>query len=342
MVATGNRDIVYEQIFRRLKAEEWYSAYRTSLFLSMSQTNILIFGATGYVAGTLLLRLLKLPHVSITVLVRSADKAEKLRKLNLGPLKTDLLVDSVIRLRRSVGAQNIAAALKKSQKKTRVIHVSGAGVLLDDALGRDIPNKVWDDANIEEMASLEITRIHCNVDLEFLKADEDESRRDLFLSGHSWRNLRPSSGVLVDAGIQDPNGYRYLSSGLNYSAIVELHEFVDFLVLLVTELLSSEWERVPHGKEGYFFIENGSVQLREVSLTAARAMTGKAVSKGRPITVKEFTDLGLPEIIMHILGGNSRCVSTRARRLGWAPVKGKAEFLKEVETYTLENVNKKK
>ncbi len=134
MVATGNRDIVYEQIFRRLKAEEWYSAYRTSLFLSMSQTNILIFGATGtshllvntgtnhtqivqsigYVAGTLLLRLLELPHVSITVLVRSADKAEKLRKLNLGPLKvvegspttdaallvdllkdTDLLIDSV-------------------------------------------------------------------------------------------------------------------------------------------------------------------------------------------------------------------------------------------------------
>ncbi|KAF8908054.1 hypothetical protein CPB85DRAFT_803348 [Mucidula mucida] len=87
MVATGNRDIVYEQIFRRLKAEEWYSAYRTSLFLSMSQTNILIFGATGYVAGTLLLRLLELPHVSITVLVRSADKAEKLWKLNLGSLK---------------------------------------------------------------------------------------------------------------------------------------------------------------------------------------------------------------------------------------------------------------
>ncbi len=44
---------------------------------------------------------------------------------------------------------------------------------MDDALGRDIPNKVWDDANIEEMASLEITRIHRNIDLEFLKADED-------------------------------------------------------------------------------------------------------------------------------------------------------------------------
>ncbi len=134
MVATGNRDIVYEQIFRRLKAEEWYSTYRTSLFLSMSQTNILIFGATGtshllvntgtndtqifqsigYVAGTLLLRLLELPNISITVLVRSADKAEKIRKLNLGPLQvvkgspttdaallvdllkdTDLLIDSV-------------------------------------------------------------------------------------------------------------------------------------------------------------------------------------------------------------------------------------------------------
>ncbi|KAF8908053.1 hypothetical protein CPB85DRAFT_1223064, partial [Mucidula mucida] len=238
-----------------------------------------------------------------------------------------------------------------------IVSQSGAGVLLDDALGRDIPNKVWDDANIEEMASLEITRIHRNVDLEFLKADEDGVIYSyLVIPGGIFARL---SGVLVDAGIQDPNGHQYLSSGmpqnvialrepvmigegLNYSAIVELHEFVDFLVLLVTKLLSSEWERVPHGKEGSFFIENGSVQLREVSLTAARAMTGKAVSKGRPITVKEFTDLGLPEIVMHILGGNSRCVSTRARRLGWATVKGKAEFLKEVETYTLENVNKKK
>ncbi len=44
---------------------------------------------------------------------------------------------------------------------------------MDDALGRDIPNKVWDDANVEEMASLEINRIHRNVDLEFLKADVD-------------------------------------------------------------------------------------------------------------------------------------------------------------------------
>ncbi|KAF8894281.1 hypothetical protein CPB85DRAFT_1230119, partial [Mucidula mucida] len=334
-----------------------------------------IFQSIGYVAGTLLLRLLELPHVSITVLVRSADKAKKLRKLNLGPLKvvegspttdaallvdllkdTDLLIDSYD-CDDLVGAQNIAAALRKSEKTPRVIHVSGAGVLLDDALGRDIPTKVWDDANVEEMVSLEITRIHRNVDLEFLKADEDGMIYSyLVIPGGIF--ARPS-GVLVDAGIQDPNGHQYLSSGmpqnvialrepvmigegLNYSAIVELHEFVDFLVLLVTELLSSEWERVPHGKEGYFFIENGSVQLREVSLTAARAMTGKVVSKGRPITVKEFTDLGLPEIVMHILGGNSHCVSTRARRLGWAPVKGKAEFLREVEAYTLENVNKKK
>ncbi len=45
---------------------------------------------------------------------------------------------------------------------------------------------------------------------------------------------------------------------------------------------------------------------------------------------------------MHVIGGNTRCVSTRARRLGWAPVKGEAEFLKEVEAYTLETVNKKK
>ncbi len=87
-----------------------------------------------------------------------------------------------------------------------------------------------------------------------------------------------------------------IEEGLNYSAIVGLHEcqclfglvkpttdpnaVVDFLVLLVTKLLSSEWEQVPHGKEGYFFIENGSVQLREGSLTAARAMTGKVFPRG--------------------------------------------------------------
>ncbi|KAF8882636.1 hypothetical protein CPB85DRAFT_1339322 [Mucidula mucida] len=291
----------------------------------MSQTNILIFGATGYVAGTLFFAS-ELPHVSITVLVRSADKAKKLRKLNLGPLKvvegspttdaallvdllkdTDLLIDSVIRLRHLVGAQNIAAALRKWRRPP-----SGAGVLLDDALGRDIPNK---------MGRLRLL-IHRNVDLEFLKADEDGVIYSyLVIPGGIF--ARPS-GVLVDAECDCPPQPVMIGEGLNYLAIVELHEFVDFLVLLVTELLSSEWEQVPHGKEGYFFIENGSVQLREVSLTAARAMTGKVVSKGRPIT----------EIIMHILGGNSHCVSTRARH--WA------EFLREVEAYTLENVNKKK
>ncbi|KAF9018448.1 NAD(P)-binding protein [Hymenopellis radicata] len=340
----------------------------------MSQTNILIFGATGYIAGTLLLRLLKLSNVSITVLVRSAEKAEKLRKLSLG-LKvvegspttdaallvdllkdTDLLIDSY-NCDDFVGGQHIAAALRKSEKKTRVIHVSGTGVLMDDALGRDIPNKVWDDANVEEMASLEITRVHRNVDLEFIKADEDGAIYSyLVLPGAIF--ARPS-GVLVDAGIQDADGKQHLSNGipqnvitlgepviigegLNRWSIVELYELTDFLMILVTKLLSSEWEQVPHGKEGYFFVENGSVQLREVALTTARAMTGKAVSKTRPITEKELTNFGYPEIVVRLIGGNTRCVSTRARRLGWAPVKGEAEFLKEVETYTLDTVIKKK
>ncbi|KAF8918252.1 hypothetical protein CPB85DRAFT_1188167, partial [Mucidula mucida] len=80
-----------------------------------------------------------------------------------------------------------------------IVSQSGAGVLLDDALGRNIPTKVWDDANVEEMASLEITRIHRNVDLEFLKADEDGVIYSyLVIPGGIF--ARPS-GVLVDAGI---------------------------------------------------------------------------------------------------------------------------------------------
>ncbi|KIY66918.1 NAD(P)-binding protein [Cylindrobasidium torrendii FP15055 ss-10] len=47
------------------------------------KTNILFIGATGYLGGSILLKALALPDVSITAFVRNADKAEKLRELDL-------------------------------------------------------------------------------------------------------------------------------------------------------------------------------------------------------------------------------------------------------------------
>ncbi|TFL01459.1 hypothetical protein BDV98DRAFT_593342 [Pterulicium gracile] len=51
-----------------------------------NKVNVLLTGATGYIGGTVLERLLNHPDVSrfdITAIVRSVEKAEKLNKLGL-------------------------------------------------------------------------------------------------------------------------------------------------------------------------------------------------------------------------------------------------------------------
>lgn len=63
----------------------------------MSKTQIFLLGATGFIGGTILNRLLEHPNrdsFKITVLVRSAEKAKKLENLELNVVELNVVVGS--------------------------------------------------------------------------------------------------------------------------------------------------------------------------------------------------------------------------------------------------------
>lgn len=63
---------------------------------------------------------------------------------------------------------------------------------------------------------------------------------------------------------------------------------VDLVMLIINKLLSPEWESVPHGTEGYYFAENGTVEMKQLALSAARIFSGQANPDHRPFTQEEM------------------------------------------------------
>lgn len=77
--------------------------------MSTSKTSILLTGATGYIGGSVLARLLSLPNASnldITVLVRSPEKATKFESFGV---------------RAVVGDQTDYAKLEQLSEKAQVV-----------------------------------------------------------------------------------------------------------------------------------------------------------------------------------------------------------------------------
>lgn len=68
---------------------------------------------------------------------------------------------------------------------------------------------------------------------------------------------------------------------------------VDLIILLIKKLLSPEWESLAHGAEGWYFVENGTIQLKQAALAVARSLSGQENPEHRPYTQEE-TDKFFP------------------------------------------------
>ena len=59
-------------------------------------------------------------------------------------------------------------------------------------------------------------------------------------------------------------------------------------MIIINKLLSPEWENFAHGPEGYYFAENGATQLKQIALSAARALSGEENPETRPYPQEEL------------------------------------------------------
>ncbi|KAJ7627859.1 hypothetical protein DFH06DRAFT_1208945 [Mycena polygramma] len=196
-------------------------------------TNILLFGATGYIGGSVLEKLLTHPRSAefqISVLVRDPAKAEKLKAFKVTPVVGDLnsdfelitalakdadvvfsLADSTNIPAEKAILAGAKARFETTKKRTTYIHVSGVGVIADlKVFGEHANSPVYDDMDAAQMAAISPNQPHRPVDLEILAADPDDSDEDNTGYIKSYIVLPTTvyglaTGRLVKAGIQKVN-----------------------------------------------------------------------------------------------------------------------------------------
>ncbi|KAA1475297.1 NAD(P)-binding protein [Dentipellis sp. KUC8613] len=331
---------------------------------SDKKLHIFITGATGFIGGCVLQLLLEHPKrdtFEITAYVRSEEKAKKLETFGvhtaLGTFEEvdkleDLAskADLVLNIADSdhyAGNTAIFRGIKKRHETTGevpiLIHTSGTGLLTDTAKGDRTTDVIYYDSDADQIESLPDTQFHRNVDLEVIALDKGGYARTYIILPGTVYGL--ATGKLVDAGIinhrsmQIPDLIRasldrgqggVIGEGKNVWPNVEIHDVAQLFIVVFDAALAHSEHPSPHGREGYFFAENGEHQLLDVYKAIAKALY--ELGKGKSPEPTRYTD---EEVMKYFgswyLGTNSRARAERSRSLGWKPTKTTADFLASIK-----------
>ncbi|KAJ7764319.1 hypothetical protein B0H16DRAFT_1718256 [Mycena metata] len=323
-----------------------------------SVKNILFIGGTGYIGGPILSRFIERedPNLSLTALVRSPEKVEKLHKLNVRGLKLVIgshndvpLVERLVSEADVVfsmadcddlqAAESILRGLKRRCEVTHVkpilIHMSGTGCLADGAQGAFSSETVYSDLDVAQIETLPATQPHRNVDLAIVEADnQGYTETYIVLPGLV---LGTPHGILAREGVQNPTNLAFAAlirasfkrgaaglrgEGKNIIAVADVTEVADLVEILYDSVIANTAE-VGHGRYGYHFVSSADIIFEKiVDVIESRA------GKRRAFTQEEL-DLYFPNqpSLQAFFGDNGRADSARARALGWKPVKATEEFL---------------
>ncbi|KAK7679032.1 hypothetical protein QCA50_017976 [Cerrena zonata] len=327
---------------------------------------IFILGATGYIGGCILSRLLAHPEhetFAITAFVRSAEKSEKLKSFGINVVqgstddreKVEVLasqahvVFSTASSNDVPAIQAVIAGLKKRHESTGImpilVHTSGAQVINDQAKGMYRSDTIYDDMNPDQIEALPPNQPHRPVDIKVKEADiEGHLKSYIVIPGTVYGIV---SSALVDAGIQNPYSKQIpmtikasvvrgqvpmVGKGLCVWTSVDIDELADFYIILFNSIRKDN-NRVGHGREGYFFTDSGEYSLYEFSRTIGDALVRLGVLKD-----PEPTAMSDEELIKYVgsvergnkVGANARCRGNRSRALGWTPVKTTDDMLKSI------------
>lgn len=337
-----------------------------------NKVSILFTGATGYIGGAVLERLLNHPDFArfqITAVVRSAEKAEKLNKLGVdvvvgshsdADIVTDLaakadVVFSIADCDDLTAAQAILDGLKKrfekTAKKSILIHTSGAGTLIDNADGAYTYNTIYDDNDIDLIETLPDSALHRHVDLPIVAADkEGYVKTYIILPSMVWG---PATGKLVDLGIRklhsmlipalvklgEARGQAGVAGkGLNTWPQIHVDEMADLYIILYDAIVAGGSSAPAHGREGYYFGENGHYLTYDLCKAVAVELAARGIGHDTPtaFTEEEYKK----DFIISVVGTNARCKASRAKALGWNPKYGNEDLfasVKGVADVTLKN-----
>ncbi|KAH9052952.1 hypothetical protein EDB83DRAFT_1181456 [Lactarius deliciosus] len=326
-----------------------------------SKAHIFITGATGYIGGSVLQRLLDHPKSNtfeITALVRNADKATLLNTVGVNTVIASLSdLDKITELAAASdiiihtadaddqkAATAILRGLKARHDKTGkipiYIHTSGTGVLMDNAAGLCETDIIYADTDPEQIESLPDTAAHRLVDREVVAADKEGYVRTYIVLPSTIYGI--ATGKLFDLGISHAHSIQLpvaikasldrgqggvIGEGKNIWPNVEVHEQAELYQIILDAALSDP--STPHGRDGYYFGASDEYRLYDLAKAYSRALYD--LGKGKSPEPTPFTAEEVQKYFGGVwLGSNARCKAERGRALGWKPTKTTKDFIESV------------
>ena len=292
---------------------------------------ILVIGATGYIGGSVAARLIGAGH-EVAGLVRSPEKAARLRSLGIAPVTASLAdlgriaeaaksADAVINAAdadNSLVAHAILDAIAGSGK--RFIHTSGSSIVADRACGEASDAVFNEDIPVEPLPErllrLAVDRLVLASALRGVHAVVIRPSL-IYGKGHGL-NLHSAQVPKLIAIAKEHGIARHVGRGLNIWSNV----FIDDVVDLYLRALDA----APAGS--LFYAENGESSWRQMASAVGRMLGLGPQTKDWPIE-EALAALGAGAVTSY--GSNSRVRAQKARlMLGWEP-KGPA-LIDEIET----------
>jgi nucleoside-diphosphate-sugar epimerase len=290
---------------------------------------LFVTGATGYIGGSVAVRLVRDGH-AVSGLTRDAAKGEELARLGIEPVlgtldDTELLTGRAHRADAVINAADsdhrgaveaLIAGLAGSGKP--LLHTSGSSIVGDDACGEAAADEIFTEDIMDEgstwrpapdkAARVAIDRIVLDA------ARSPTAVRSVVLCnsliyGHGRGIGRDS--VQIPALVRQARASgvtRHVGAGRNVWSNVHIDDVVELYVLALA--------KAPAGS--FFFVENGEASFAEIAAAIATALDQERPPEPWDID-SAIAEWGY-EPAVFALGSNSRVRATRAReRLGWAP-----------------------
>ncbi|KAF8993627.1 NAD(P)-binding protein [Cyathus striatus] len=326
-----------------------------------TKTNVFVLGATGYIGGSVLSLFLEREDFNITVLVRSPEKASKLRNLGFNSVvgsHSDLQLieklakenEVVLSLADSDSLEPIQALLRglKAQyeatgKVPNLIHTSGTGALVSNGKGYLVEDyEIYDDANDAQMASIPLTAIHRNVDSVLVASDAEGYVKTYIILPSTIYGIPKTK--LAEIGVQNIFSIQIphlivASLDRGKAAIagdgssVWPHVSIEDVSALYLDLYNSivNNPNTGHGAQGYYIAENGEYTLLEAGQKIGEALVelGKA-SSPNPVPMSP-EEIGKYFRGSYYIASTSRCHGNRSRSIGWKPTKTTEDFLVSIK-----------
>ncbi|EDK40792.2 hypothetical protein PGUG_04889 [Meyerozyma guilliermondii ATCC 6260] len=248
-------------------------------------SKVFITGATGYIGGEALYQLLNCSkNYEITALVRSEEKAEKLKKATgnkvqtvIGQLDDLELIEEQVRASDIIintanvdhvpSAEVLRKALTAKKEPTILIHTSGTSVLGEPLDANKKPTlKVWsDEKDIDEINSIRDDAPHRPVDKLILEIQEKNPQVKtavicpslIFGISHGYDKVNSVQiPELIKASVKNDGPFSVYSGEAIWSHI-HIHDLGELYKVVLDKLVAGE--SIPQGREGYYF---GSLALK--------------------------------------------------------------------------------